>query len=130
MSAGESMRRKLAGAVDPDALKAALSLVGAKITIRCSLTALAGRRSSSASAVHRFLAVVKDIDGMVPMPTRARRHRQPSHGKQLTFVHSPECLTKHRQAAQPLLRSTVAYLDDITSLAFGVVIRLCLQWKA
>ena len=66
-----SMRRKLAGAVDPDAPKAALEPRWCRTTIRCSLTALAGR-SSSAFAVDRSPTWSRTSTAW-PM-LRARRH--------------------------------------------------------
>ena len=106
-----SMRRKLAGAVDPDAPKAALepSLVpyyNPLFADRFSWALEFRIRCGSVSYV------VKDIDGMADAYVRGGTF---SYGKKLTFVHSPEAFDETSAKLLNLVATTVAYLDDITS---------------
>lgn len=106
-----SMRRKLAGAVDPDAPKAALepSLVpyyNPLFADRFSWALEFRIRCGSVSYV------VKDIDGMADAYVRGGTF---SYGKKLTFVHSPEAFDETSAKLLNLVVTTVAYLDDITS---------------
>ena len=106
-----SMRRKLAGAVDPDAPKAALepSLVpyyNPLFADRFSWALEFRIRCGSVSYV------VKDIDGMADAYVRGGTF---SYGKKLTFVHTPEAFEDVSTKLLNLVVTTVAYLDDITS---------------
>ena len=106
-----SMRRKLAGAVDPDAPKAALepSLVpyyNPLFADRFSWALEFRIRCGSVSYV------VKDIDGMADAYVRGGTF---SYGKKLTFVHTPEAFEDVSTKLLSLVVTTVAYLDDITS---------------
>lgn len=94
-----SMRRKLAGAVDPDAPKAALEPRWCRTTIRCSLTALAGR-SSSAFAVDRSPTWSRTSTAW-PMPTCAAARSPMARSSRLSIHLRP--LTKHRQSCSTLL---------------------------
>lgn len=106
-----SMRRKLAGAVGPDAPKAALepSLVpyyNPLFADRFSWALEFRIRCGSVSYV------VKDIDGMADAYVRGGTF---SYGKKLTFVHTPEAFEDVSTKLLSLVLTTVAYLDDITS---------------
>ena len=106
-----SMRRKLAGAVGPDAPKAALepSLVpyyNPLFADRFSWALEFRIRCGSVSYV------VKDIDGMADAYVRGGTF---SYGKKLTFVHTPEAFEDVSTKLLNLVVTTVAYLDDITS---------------
>ena len=106
-----SMRRKLAGAVDPDAPKAALepSLVpyyNPLFADRFSWALEFRIRSGSVSYV------VKDIDGMADAYVRGGTF---SYGKKLTFVHVPEAFDDVSTKLLDFVAMTVAYLSDITS---------------
>ena len=106
-----SMRRKLAGSVDPDAPKAALepSLVpyyNPLFADRFSWALEFRIRCGSVSYV------VKDIDGMADAYVRGGTF---SYGKKLTFVHTPEAFEDVSTKLLNLVVTTVAYLDDITS---------------
>ena len=106
-----SMRRKLAGSVDPDAPKAVLepSLVpyyNPLFAERFSWALELRIRCGSVSYV------VKDIDGMADAYVRGGTF---SYGKKLTFVHTPEAFEDVSTKLLNLVVTTVAYLDDITS---------------
>ena len=106
-----SMRRKLAGAVDPDAPKAALepSLVpyyNPLFADRFSWALEFRIRCGSVSYV------VKDIDGMADAYVRGGTF---SYGKKLTFLHVPEAFDDVSVQLLDLVATTVAYLGDITS---------------
>ena len=106
-----SMRRKLAGAVGPDAPKAALepSLVpyyNPLFADRFSWALEFRIRCGSVSYV------VKDIDGMADAYVRGGTF---SYGKKLTFAHTPEAFEDVSTKLLSLVLTTVAYLDDITS---------------
>ncbi len=106
-----SMRRKLAGSVDPDAPKAVLepSLVpyyNPLFADRFSWALELRIRCGSVSYV------VKDIDGMADAYVRGGTF---SYGKKLTFVHTPEAFEDVSTKLLNLVVTTVAYLDDITS---------------
>ena len=106
-----SMRRKLAGAVDPDAPKAALEpslapYYNPLFADRFSWALEFRIRCGSVSYV------VKDIDGMADAYVRGGTF---SYGKKLTFVHTPEAFEDVSTKLLNLVVTTVAYLDDITS---------------
>ena len=105
------MRRKLAGAVDPDAPKAVLepSLVpyyNPLFADRFSWALELRIRCGSVSYV------VKDIDGMAAAYARGGTF---SYGKKLTFVHAPEAFDEVSVRLLDLVVATVVYLSDITS---------------
>ena len=105
------MRRKLAGAIDPDAPKAVLepSLVP-------YYNPLFGERFSWALEFRircgSVSYVVKDIDGMADAYVRGGTF---SYGKKLTFAHVPEAFDDVSTKLLDLVTMTVAYLSDITS---------------
>ena len=106
-----AMRRKLAGAVDPDAPKAVLepSLVpyySPLFADRFSWALEFRIRCGSVSYV------VKDIDGMADAYVRGGTF---SYGKKLTFVHSPEAFDEVSAKLLDLVVMTVGYLSDITN---------------
>ena len=106
-----SMRRKLAGAIDPDAPKAAL-----EPTLVPYYNPLFADRFSWALEFRircgSVSYVVKDIDGMADAYVRGGTF---SYGKKLTFVHTPEAFEDVSTKLLNLVVTTVAYLDDITS---------------